>query len=101
MLKSTDTFIGFCGLKHLKELDMVDVGFRLLPRYWSQGLATEACKASLAFGFDVLALPRIVALVLTENAASIRVLEKCGMTQHGTIVYEGHTALLFESRRET
>ena len=88
--------IGFCGLKYLDELGVVDVGYRFLPRFWGQGLATEACSASLAYGFDVLGLARIVGLVLPENVASIRVLEKLGMTLEGEIEFAGLRALQYE-----
>ena len=97
VLRESGAFIGFCGLKSLDDLGVVDVGFRLLPQFWGRGLATEACAASLAYGFKTLGLTRIVALVLPNNAASIRVLEKCSMRHNGTIAYEGQTALLYES----
>ncbi|MGE3180054.1 MAG: GNAT family N-acetyltransferase [Phycisphaerae bacterium] len=95
-LKETAQFIGFCGLKYLPALDAVDVGFRFLPKFWGRGLATEACAASLTFGFTTLKLNRIIGLVLPANGASMRVLEKVGMKQAGTIRYDGHDALLYE-----
>ena len=100
VLKATGSFIGFCGLKRLDALGVVDVGFRFLPEHWGKGLATEACKASIAFGFEVLGLERIVGLVLPQNAASIRVLEKCGLRREGTVGYEGHEAVLYAIRRD-
>ncbi len=101
VLKDTGRIIGFCGLKYLPDLDAVDVGYRFLPEFWGRGLATEACAASLRYGFDTLGLDRIIALVLPENAASIRVLERVGMKRDGELEYEGLTALLYaiESRR--
>lgn len=94
------TLIGFCGLKYLDELDEVDIGYRFLPEHWGRGYATEAGRASLAFGFDVLgpelSLERIIALVLPENAASIRVIEKLGMTCVGREDCEGLDALRYE-----
>lgn len=95
VLKSEQRVIGFCGLKYLAELDAVDVGYRFLPEYWGRGLATEACRASLQFGFDVLRLDRIIGLVLPDNAASIRVLEKVGMRRDGVVEYEGERALQY------
>ena len=89
VLRENQTLIGFCGLKYLHDLDAVDLGYRFLPEYWGRGLATEAGRASIAFGFDVLQLERIIALVLTDNAASIRVLEKLGMRHDGEVSYEG------------
>lgn len=98
-LKGTQTLIGFCGLKYLPELEAVDVGYRFLPEYWGQGLATEACRASLAFGFDTLRLHEILGLVLAGNPASIRVLEKCGLQREGQVEFEGQTALRYVIRR--
>jgi len=100
VLKETQTIIGFCGLKYLPDLDEVDVGYRFLPRYWGQGLATEACVASLAFGFTTLCLDQIIGLVVPGNAASIRVLEKAGMQSDGEFVYDGTPALRYVKRRQ-
>jgi len=99
VLRDTHTVIGFCGLKYLPDLDEVDVGYRFLPQYWSRGLATEACMASLAFGFNTLSLDQIIAMVLPENTASIRVLEKSGMQFDAEIVYDGISALRYLKRR--
>lgn len=100
VLRESGAVIGFCGLKLLPELDEVDVGYRFLPEYWGQGLATEACRASLAYGFDVLGLTRIIALVLPVNGASIRVLEKVGMRPEGTMEYDGQQALRYVLERD-
>jgi len=99
VLKDTRVVIGFCGLKYLADLDAVDVGYRLLPDYWGRGLATEACRASVAFGFDVLQLGRIIGLVLPENTASIRVLEKSGLRPDGEIEYDGRRVLRYAVTR--
>lgn len=99
VLKETGAMIGFCGLKYLEDLDEVDVGYRFLPEYWGRGLATEACRASLAFGFETIGLERIIALVMPANAASIRVLAKCEMVADGEIEYDGVRALRFAMTR--
>lgn len=95
VLKETDKVIGFCGLKPLPDLNVVDVGYRFLPEYWGQGLATEACRACLEFGFEVLHLERIVGFALPENRASIRVMEKVGMELEGTLEIDGVSALQY------
>lgn len=94
--RETNSIIGFCGLKYLPELDAVDIGFRFLPEYWGQGLATEAGSACMTFGFETLHLDRIIGLVLPENKASVRVLEKIGLCRTGTISYDGETADQYE-----
>lgn len=99
VLKESQSVIGFCGLKYLDDLNEVDIGYRFLPEYWGQGLATEACVATMAFGFDVLKLDRIIGLVLPENTASIRVLQKIGMRHDGDVSYEGQMALRFAIAR--
>jgi len=99
VFKETQKIIGFCGLKYLTDFDLVDVGYRFLPEYWGRGLATEACAASLAFGFHTLELEEIFAFALRENPASIRVLEKVGMQPDGEVIYDDIAALRFRKQR--
>lgn len=58
---------------------MVDLGFRFFQIYWGNGIATEAAKACLDYGFSELQLETIIGRALIENIASIKVLEKIGM----------------------
>jgi RimJ/RimL family protein N-acetyltransferase len=51
----------------------------LAKQYWGQGYATEAARASLAFGFDVLNLPEIVSFTAHNNERSLKVMERLGM----------------------
>ncbi len=98
VLKETQETIGFCGLKYLSDLQEVDLGYRLLPRYWCRGLATEASRACVEFGFEVLKLDEIIALVLRQNKPSIRVLEKVGMRYSNMVRHHGHEAMRFVIR---
>lgn len=82
-------FIGWCGLKTRPELNEVDLGYRYMQSAWGKGYASEAAFASLEYGFKRLGLERIVGRALTGNLASVRVLEKCGMTYIGEQVVEG------------
>ena len=50
----------------------------------STGIASEATRATVLFGFQELGLARIYAQVLAGNVASMRVLEKLGMVNEGT-----------------
>ncbi|HET6266423.1 MAG TPA: GNAT family N-acetyltransferase [Acidobacteriota bacterium] len=77
--KEENALIGFCGLQHLEQTPEVEVGYRLDKKYWGKGLATEGAAASIQYGFEMLKLQRIVAVVHPNNRASRRVLEKCGM----------------------
>jgi ribosomal-protein-alanine N-acetyltransferase len=89
VLKASGAVIGFAGLKYLEELREVDIGYRLLPAYWGQGLATEAGRAVLDYGRACLGLKRIVGFVDPANVASVRVLEKLGMTADGEVALGG------------
>ena len=89
ILKSTGEQIGFAGLKYLEEFGEVDVAFRLLRTHWGLGLATEAALASVRFGFADLGLKRIIGLVMPENIASVRVLEKTGLRYVETATFWG------------
>ena len=82
------------------DLGAVDLGYRFLPAYWGQGLATEASIACLNYGFDTLGLQRILGLTHPDNLASMRVLEKVGMRRTEPILYEGVHAERFEIHRK-
>jgi RimJ/RimL family protein N-acetyltransferase len=75
--------IGYLGLARptfLPEvMPAVEIGWRLDPDYWNQGLATEGARAALALGFDVLGLDEIVSIYEPDNVASGRVMEHLGM----------------------
>jgi RimJ/RimL family protein N-acetyltransferase len=75
--------IGFAGLAIPSflpaVLPAVEVGWRLHPAWWGRGLATEAARASMDFGFERLELRSIVSIIDPGNAASLRVAEKLGM----------------------
>ncbi|MFY9609694.1 MAG: GNAT family N-acetyltransferase [Blastocatellia bacterium] len=78
-LKEDKTLIGFCGFRPFFEPPELQLLYGLLPAYWSKGLATEAARAMIEFGFEQLGFDRIVARADAPNAASLRVLEKAGM----------------------
>ncbi|MBO9200213.1 MULTISPECIES: GNAT family N-acetyltransferase [Niastella] len=60
-----------------------EIWYKLLPKYWGQGLATEATKAMLSFGFEQLQLHRIECGCSIHNVASYKIMEKVGMTREG------------------
>ena len=93
-LKETGEFLGWAGLKLMREplnghVDFYDVGYRLIRRYWGQGFATEAARASVAYGFNVLQQPILYATADMENLASRAVLQKAGLRHVGVFEHEG------------
>lgn len=66
------------------------IGYELLPAAWGRGLATEAVRAVVRFGHEQIELNRIEALVMLENHASVRVLQKAGFSEEGVLRAFGH-----------
>ena len=78
------TFIGEAGMSlYAPRYRRSDIFYNVVPTYWGRGYATEVARALVQFGFDTLQLHRIEAGAATENIASVRVLEKIGMTREG------------------
>ena len=84
VLKSNGKMIGTCGFTSFDSPhDSAEIGYVLNPAYHGMGIATEAVRAILSFGFDRLALHRIEARFMEGNTASLRVMEKVGMRFEG------------------
>jgi len=83
--RATEELIGHCGLRFLDEVGETEVLYGLGRRYWGRGLATEAARAALGFGFgfDRPGLKRIVAFAVPANIASRKVMEHLGMRLEG------------------
>jgi RimJ/RimL family protein N-acetyltransferase len=77
--KDNYEFIGWCGLKYIKETGITDLGYRLLKTSWGKGYATEAAQYTLIYGLRVLTIKLITGMAHVENIASIKVLAKIGM----------------------
>ena len=78
-LKTTNEFIGWCGLKYLIETDEIDLGYRLMQNFWNYGYAYEAAKHTLDYGFNQVHLNTIIGRAHIENMASLKILQKIGM----------------------
>jgi RimJ/RimL family protein N-acetyltransferase len=63
-----------------------EIGYVFNPDYHGQGFAIEAARAMLELGFQALALHRIVARCDARNLASLRVMERLGMTREAQLV---------------
>jgi [ribosomal protein S5]-alanine N-acetyltransferase len=81
-----DRLIGNCGIR-MKSVGAfeADIGYELNPDYWSRGLATEAARGIIRFGFEQLKLHRISSWCVADNVGSAHMLEKIGMRQEGRL----------------
>lgn len=105
LLKSTGEFIGWTGLKlnnfeEGNDFEYYDVGYRMIPRYWGKGYATESAIASLDYGFSTMNLALIYGIADTDNKASINVLKKSNLIFSHSADFGGKLHFWFKSTRE-
>jgi len=82
--RDNNKMIGTCGFTRFNiEANSAEVGYVLNPSYWGLGIAPEAVRAVLNFGFLELGLHRIEAKYMADNIRSRQVMEKVGMTYEG------------------
>jgi ribosomal-protein-alanine N-acetyltransferase len=95
VVKSNNELIGFSGLKHITAVGAPDLGYRFLPDYWGQGIATEAGQAIIEWGFKTFDFEKIAAFSFAFNFGSMGVLRKLGFKylKHGPFPGETHNAL--------
>lgn len=83
-LKQGGEAIGLCGLSkpllepHLPK-DVVEIGWRISPRHWRNGYATEAGVALLRYAFETLKLDEILSIAVHDNRRAMAVMRKIGM----------------------
>ncbi|MGV3609838.1 MAG: GNAT family N-acetyltransferase [Fluviicola sp.] len=100
ILKETGEYLGWCGLKYIPELDEFDIGYRLMKKFWGKGYATEAAEACLKLGFGQFGMKTIVGRAMPENGASVRVLEKIGLTYLENRVEDGTEEVIYVKQNE-
>jgi RimJ/RimL family protein N-acetyltransferase len=90
--KATGRWVGRIGLNELPDWPgphKVEVGWELHREFWGRGLATEGGRAGVRHGFEVVGLERIISVTMATNAASRRVMEKCGLRFQGELPMAG------------
>lgn len=91
--KDTGMFVGQCGVQPIGAGPEVELAYHFNRASWSRGYATEAVIAVLAHALGPVGLERVIAVVVPENVASWRVIEKAGMRYEGLASYHGLTGL--------
>ena len=84
VLDSENKMVGTCGFTRFDyNNNSGEIGYVINPAYWGRGIADEAVRAVMEFGFESLRLNRIEAKFIEGNSASMRVMEKTGMQFEG------------------
>ena len=100
MIEKTDgTHIGDLCFKGLKENGNPEIGYGVLDEYQGQGYATEAVKLALKWAFDHPGVAAVEAESDPDNAASQRVLKKCGFLATGEIGEEGPRFIVYKEHK--
>ena len=89
--RSTGDFLGLVLLLYTGDRTEVEFGYRLLPKFWGQGYATEAGRAVVNHAFGGLGLTALCAIIHPDNLASSTVAEKLGFLRTGCIARLGFT----------
>lgn len=94
--KKEGDFVGWACLRHFGTSEKRELGYRLRKKYWGKGIATEVSRGIVKYGFEELNLPQIMAVVVKENKASWRVLEKAGLNYVKPMKYLNFDVEYFE-----
>ena len=77
-MEENGEFVGFCNDVE-RNGDSVEIGYAMCPDIWGRGYCTAALKLAIADLFE-LGFNQVAAGAFVENPASLRVMEKAGMT---------------------
>ncbi|WP_017316189.1 GNAT family N-acetyltransferase [Mastigocladopsis repens] len=99
--KQEGNLIGQCGLRFLEGSLEYELVYAVARAYWGKGIATEAAKASLRYGFEELKAEQIMALTAPTNFVSQRVMQKLGMKyEKNAFLYNREVVYYTISRQE-
>ena len=100
--KSSGRFLGEAGLNDFRrglgpDFDGIpEIGWTITPSAQGHGYATEAAEAVLTWMEERFDATRVVCLIHTSNAASLRVADKLGFVRRSECVYKGYPAIRLE-----
>ena len=99
--KATGEFIGRVGYLHPEGWPGVELGWAIARRFWGRGLATEAARRCMDYGYEVFGLTRIISLIQPGNTRSVAVAERLGESLEGMTEIFGRQAMVYakEKRR--
>lgn len=94
ILKETNEFIGWSGIKLIKEpinnhQNFYEIGYRFIQKHWGKGYGTEAGLAFVNFAFNEMKVENLYAYADAGNEGSRNILEKLGMHYVNSFEYEG------------
>lgn len=81
-----DELVATIGFHTISPLNLTaEVTYDVAPHCWRKGIATAACRAAVAWGFEVKRWQRIQATTLVAHEVSQRILQRCGFQREGLL----------------
>lgn len=101
-LKATGEFIGQAGVMRrvVYGAEVYYLSYLLLKEFWRQGYASEAVRRILDNAFDVLQVPKVIALIRPENRSSIRLAERLGLIFESAAQHAGFEQYVYTLSRQ-
>lgn len=89
--KSTGAVLGTCSFVSADQFyKSIEIGYSILSDYWQQGYGTEVAWGLTGYAFDRMEAQRVFARVMTQNEASINLLQKIGFVLEGVLRKDGY-----------
>lgn len=93
--KSSDAFIGFCGVVRAPDRDFDEIVYAYQRESWGKGYATETARAMLDYVLQRSTLDVLYATIDSANVNSIKIVEKLGFRFEREEVEEGGTRVAY------
>ena len=91
--------LGRTGLQYWEQWDEIEAAWVYRFDAHGRGYATEAAQAFIPWGWQVLGLQLITAMISPENLASIRVAERLGFVERSRELRLDHEVILYVLER--
>lgn len=83
ILKETNEFIGWSGIKYVTEpennfVNFYDLGYRLIERHWGKGFGYESALPWIDHAFNTIKVDKLNADAHIENIGSNKILQRLG-----------------------
>ncbi|WP_420320065.1 GNAT family N-acetyltransferase [Flagellimonas sp.] len=97
ILKETGQLVGICGLlvQTVDEIEELEIGYSVLPKFWQQGFAIEAAQKCKTFAFANNFVTSLISIIHVDNIPSQKVALKNGMFLDKTTTYKDNPVHIF------
>lgn len=84
--RASGSVIGRAGFAYREGYQEPEMGFIIGVPWQRRGYAEEVCRGALKYGWEILGFQRVQAMVEPGNEASLRLCEKLGFEEEGTVM---------------